>query len=310
MKKKAIFTIMLSAILSIGAMAQNNRFSKYADKIANTINSKTGSTEDSSPKEYSYGNVNSGANSYVEVVNGVSFKMIFVEGSTFFMGAAGNDNDARENEKLHQVTLNDYFIAETEVTQELWEAVMGTTVNQQRRKAEADCGYDLDLGGVGNNLPMYYVSWDDCQEFIAKLNEMTGKNYYLPTEAQWEYAARGDNKSRNCIYSGSNTIDQVAWYGLDYTEDVKPVASKMPNELGIYDMSGSVWEWCHDWYDEYPSKKQVDPRGPAYGSTRVNRGGNWLADANFCRVATRDSNESGERIKGLGFRLAIKNSNN
>lgn len=198
-------------------------------------------------------------------VNGVSFTMIAVEGGTFTMGSSDSDSDAYDDEKpAHQVTLSDYAIGETEVTQALWQAVMGSnpsnfTGNLQR--------------------PVECVSWNDCQTFITKLNELTGATFRLPTEAEWEYAARGGNASEGYKYSGSNVIRDVAWYWDNSDDGTKAVKTKQPNELGIYDMSGNVWEWCADWYNSsyYSSSSTNNPEGPSSGSDRVLRGGGWTS---------------------------------
>ena len=222
----------------------------------------------------------------VYTVNGVSFKMIAVKGGTFQMGS----DDGYEWEKpVHQVTLSDYYIGETEVTQELWTAVMGSnpsyyTGNMQR--------------------PVEMVSWIDCQTFISKLNQLTGETFRLPTEAQWEYAARGGNKSKGYTYSGSNVLDDVAWYDDNSDGMTHPVKTKAPNELGIYDMSGNVWEWCSDWYGDYSSAAQTDPTGPATGSSHVSRGGSWNFDATSCRVAYRIGDTPTFSYIFLGLRLA------
>ena len=240
---------------------------------------------------------------YVEKgVSGFSFDMVYVAGGTFRMGGTEEQGeDAWANEKpVHSVTLSDYYIGKYEVTQGLWKAVMGTGVEEQRKKAG-----ESDLYGVGDDYPMYYVSWDEAQEFVSKLSELTGKNYVLPTEAQWEYAARGGVKSRGYKYSGSNTIDDVAWYDGNSGFAAHPVGTKLPNELGIYDMSGNVWEWCSDWYGDYSDVSQTDPTGPSSGSSRVGRGGCWNDDAWYCRVSYRDGGNPGYRGNGLGFRVAL-----
>lgn len=222
----------------------------------------------------------------VYTVNGVSFKMIAVKGGTFQMGS----DDGYEWEKpVHQVTLSDYYIGETEVTQELWTAVMGSnppkfTGNMQR--------------------PVEMVSWNDCQTFISKLNELTGETFRLPTEAQWEYAARGGNKSKGYTYSGGDAIDDVAWHEYNSGGMTHPVKTKAPNELGIYDMTGNVYEWCSDWKGSYSSAAQTDPTGPATGSARVIRGGGWGSDATYCRVASRGSSTPTFSYTSLGLRLA------
>ena len=236
-------------------------------------------------------------------VNGVSFNMVKVAGGTFTMGATEEQgNDALNDEKpAHEVTLSSYMIGETEVTQELWEAVMGKSLSQ----IASENG--KETYGVGANYPMYYISWNDCQEFITKLNNLTGKNFRLPTEAEWEYAARGGNKSQGYKYSGSNTIDDVAWYDTNSAGTTHPVASKAPNELGLYDMSGSVWEWCSDWYSStyYSSSSQNNPTGPASGSYRVFRGGSWNYNARYCRVSYRNDSSPTKRFTFLGLRLAL-----
>ena len=224
-------------------------------------------------------------------VNGVSFTMIAVEGGTFQMGATseqGSDDDSDEK-PVHSVTLSDYHIGETEVTQELWEAVMGSNPSNFS-------GYP--------QRPVEYFSWNDCQEFVKKLNQLTGKNFRLPTEAEWEYAARGGKKSKGYKYSGSNTIDDVAWYTSNSSSRTHDVKTKAANELGIYDMSGNVWEWCQDWYGSYSSSSQTNPTGPTTGSSRVLRGGSWSIYAWYCRVSSR-FNSPINMYHYYGFRLAL-----
>ena len=223
--------------------------------------------------------------------NGVSFEMVRVEGGTFTMGATAEQvSDAFDWEKpTHQVTLFSYSIGKTEVTQALWQAVMGT--NPSRFK--------------GSNLPVERVSWEDCQIFIRKLNAITGKNFRLPSEAEWEFAARGGNKSRGFKYSGSNTLSNVAWYDDNSADKIHPVATKASNELGIYDMSGNVWEWCSDWDSSYTSASQTNPTGPISGSHRVFRGGSWVNIARGCRVSLRNSITPAGRNDDLGLRLAL-----
>jgi formylglycine-generating enzyme required for sulfatase activity len=149
------------------------------------------------------------------------------------------------------------------------------------------------------------VSWDDCQGFIRKLNALTGENFRLPTEAEWEYAARGGNKSRGYKYAGSNNIYNVAWYDDNSGSQTHNVATKSPNELGLYDMSGNVWEWCQDWYGSYSSGSQMNPTGPTSGYYRVNRGGSWFSLAGLCRVSIRGRNGPASRHDFIGLRLAL-----
>ena len=234
-------------------------------------------------------------------VNGVTFKMLPVEGGTFTMGATSEQgSDAESDEKpTHSVTLSSYYMGETEVTQALWQAVMGSNPSNFK----------------GNNLPVETVSWNDCQTFINKLNQLLagqlgGKRFALPTEAQWEYAARGGKKSRGYKYSGSNTLDNVAWYTSTTNDSgTKPVGTKTPNELGLYDMSGNVWEWCSDWYGSYGSYgsgAQTNPTGSTSGSYRVNRGGSWDGYAGHCRVSDRGSYTPDYRDRSHGLRLSFR----
>ena len=233
--------------------------------------------------------------------NGVSFEMVKVEGGVFTMGATSEQGgDAYSDEKpTHQVTLSSYYIGKTEVTQELWEAVMGKSVSQ----IASENG--LSTNGVGSKNPMYYITWDDCQEFITKLNELTGKKFRLPTEAEWEYAARGGNKSKGYKYSGSNTINDVAWYKDNSKSLIQAVATKAPNELGIYDMSGNVEEWCSDRFGKYSSDSQSNPIGPDSGSYRVCRGGCYGDAAQYCRVSYRDLYNPASNSYHLGLRLCL-----
>lgn len=248
-----------------------------------------------------------GKNYTENAVSGLSFDMVYVQGGTFSMGAtAEQGDDAYDSEKpVHQVTLSDYYIGKYEVTQGVWEKVMGTTLEEQQEKASEYWGESVELYGVGADYPMYYVSWEEAREFVKKLSALTGKNYVLPTEAQWEYAARGGVKSKGYKYSGSNTLDDVAWYWDNSGELTHPVGTKSPNELGLYDMSGNVWEWCSDKYGSYGNESQVDPVGSATGSLRVLRGGSWDYGARCCRVSFRYFNSPGNRFNYLGFRVAL-----
>ena len=223
-------------------------------------------------------------------VNGIKYNMVWVDGGTFRMGATSEQSSEISDEKpVHSVTLSGYYIGKTEVTQALWQAVMGSNPSYFE----------------GDDLPVEQVSWDDCQEFIRKLNSLTGQNFRLPTEAEWEFACRGGNNSRGYKYSGSNYIDNVAWYDGNSGDKTHPVATKSPNELGIYDMSGNVWEWCADWYGDYSSGRQTNPKGPYDGSRRVCRGGCWSYIARCCRSSFRGSSDPTRRYYYLGLRLAL-----
>ena len=226
-------------------------------------------------------------------VKGVSFKMIAVEGGTFQMGATAEQQSNYDDEKpAHSVTLDSYYIGETEVTQELWRAVMGSNPSEFS-------GDDL--------LPVENVSWYDCQNFIKELNKLTGENFRLPTEAEWEFAARGGNSSSGYRYSGSSNIGDVAWCDDNSVSKTHPVKGKKPNELGIYDMNGNVWEWCSDWYSGgyYSSSPHNNPKGPSSGSYRVLRGGGWNYTAEDCRVAYRVRNSPDVSSLYYGLRLAL-----
>lgn len=247
-------------------------------------------------------------------------EMVFVKGGSFLMGAQSADTIApnydyeacSEESPVHSVTLSDYYIGKYEVTQQLWEYVMkysGTAADGSTMSANAS---DVWLGlnpsssyGVGDYYPAYYVSWEDIVDiFIPRLNKITGKTFRLPTEAEWEYAARGGNKSKGYKYSGSNTIDDVAWSYSSNSSSTHQVGTKAPNELGIYDMSGNVWEWCSDWFNDYSSSQTTNPTGSTGGSGRVRRGGSWFGSAYFCRVTYRFGSSPDYRNE-LGFRLVL-----
>ena len=223
-------------------------------------------------------------------VNGVTFNMIKVDGGTFTMGGTYEQGNSYGDEKpTHQVTLSTYYIGETEVTQELWTAVMGKNPSWHK----------------GDILPVEQVSWKDCVKFIERLNKLTNRFFRLPTEAEWEFAARGGNKSNCTMYSGSDDIDEVAWYGENRIQNTNPVKTKKANELGIYDMSGNVSEWCNDWKGAYGSDVQINPIGPKSGNKRVCRGGGTNCSSWSCRSSYRDEYAPGYKNNYLGFRLAL-----
>ena len=225
-------------------------------------------------------------------VGNVSYRMIPVNGGTFIMGATSELTEPWDDveKPTHQVTLSSYYIGETEVTQALWKAVMGSNPSKFK----------------GDDLPVECVSWNDCQTFINKLNELTGQRFSLPTEAEWEFAARGGNQSRHTKYSGGSRIDDVAWYYGNSGNKSHPVKTKQHNELGIYDLSGNVGEWCQDWKGSYNSSAQTNPTGASSGSYRVVRGGSWGDSPRFCRSSDRggsDAPDYGNRF--LGLRLVL-----
>lgn len=324
MKKIIIVLVLLLTAGVTVASAQKRTKSSKSSQPAKTQSSTTKS--------------NAGSATQTFTVNGVSFKMVSVQGGTFTMGATSEQgSDAYDNEKpAHQVQVLTFLIGQTEVTQELWQAVMGSNPSKfaPKRSDASRCSYDSFVADAKRlndkkagtvriptraewdaamvttsgsmKRPVENVSWDDCQTFIRKLNQLTGKNFRLPTEAEWEYAARGGNKSKGYKYSGSNSLVSVAWYWDNIPSQKKgttgygtqPVATKQPNELGIYDMSGNVCEWCQDKYYEYDGSK-------VEGSSRVDRGGGWDDYARDCRVSNRSSPSADDRNDFLGLRLAL-----
>jgi sulfatase modifying factor 1 len=263
---------------------------------------------------------------FTETVNGVSFQMVRVKGGTFTMGCrAEQDADCNSDEgPAHTATLSDYSIGEAEVTVGLFRVFVEETGYRTTAETQtADDGWDGEWGtgeaitwrhdALGkirplseNDHPVMYVSWDDASAFCDWLSKKTGKSYRLPTEAEWEYAARGGNKSRGFRYSGSDELDVVAWYWDNSSGKTNKVKSKLPNELGLYDMTGNAREWCSDWYGTYPSEAQKTPVGPATGTERVTRGGSFGSSPRFCRLADRVAEAPGHHNGMLGFRLAAR----
>lgn len=217
-----------------------------------------------------YGERVSGSN-YTETAFGINMQMVWVEGGSFLMGCTSEQgSDCEENENpVRRVSLDGYYIGKFEVTQGQWEKVMGLSIYQQKNRQEEE-----GLFGVGADYPMYYVSWEEATAFCEELSRRTGKKYRLPTEAQWEYAARDGNRNGGTKYSGSSSLDAVAWYAGNSGYTAHPVGMKRSNLLGIHDMSGNVWEWCRDWYSStYNSLDTQNPKGPSRGTERVLRGG-------------------------------------
>ena len=242
-------------------------------------------------------------------VNGVDFVMKAIQGGKFWMGAHHDyvktglftkepdtskpnfDADAESDEgPVHEVTLNSFYLCETEVTQALWKAVMG----------------DTTFAFVGDDLPADQVSWNDCQFFLEKLSRLTGRNFRLPTEAEWEYAARGGKQGNGYSFAGSDNMAKVGWFSENSDGRTHPVKGKLPNELGLYDMSGNVMEWCQDWYEDYAEEEQQNPQGPAEGLFKVVRGGGWYYFAIRCRVSARECLDPDVKMnKSVGFRIAL-----
>jgi sulfatase modifying factor 1 len=217
------------------------------------------------------------------------YNMVFVEGGTFMMGCTAEQGDEcfAGEKPAHQVTLSSYYIGKYLVTQEQWEAVMGNNPSKFK----------------GARHPVECVSWDDVQVFLERLNAQTGMKYRLPTEAEWEYAARGGKYTKGFKYSGGDDLDKVAWFNENSGYTTHEVGLKQPNELGLYDMSGILWEWCSDWYGDYSSDSQTNPEGPAHGTYRVLRGGGLADNALYCRVSNRGFSRPEYDYSGSGFRL-------
>lgn len=257
-------------------------------------------------------------------VNGVTFTMKYVEGGTFSMGTDDPSRDDREH-PAHKVTLSSYYIAETEVTQALFRAVMGYSFTEHRNRWENaynqgvknENKIKIPMYGTGDEYPAYYLSWDDCQVFLKKLNNLTGKNFRLPTEAEWEYAARGGKKTKGYIFSGSNKLSEVGWITPETRGHIRPVKQKKPNELGLYDMTGNVAEWCSDWDDYYEDSHQTNPQGPSKGYSKIVRGGGCgiggFEEEEEYVVTVRDDFDPEDRVASffdhllyhLGIRLVL-----
>ena len=232
---------------------------------------------------------------YTETAFGMNLEMVYVKGGEFEMGATAEQGSYAYDKEypVRTIKLDGYHIGKYEVTQAQWKAVMG------------EDAYSNDSYGKGDNYPVYYVSWNNAQEFCKKLSEQTGKKYVLPTEAMWEYAARGGVHKTKTLFAGSNDIEEVAWYRNNSEKNTHPVGIKKANALVIYDMSGNVWEWCSDWYmDRYDKADDYNPQGPASGSSRVLRGGSCDYDAFDCRVSYRNYDSPGSGRHDIGFRVA------
>ena len=299
---KKLFTLLVLIIMTLGVSAQSVRGDLNGDGQVNTsdvtelynIIFGTAVDDTGQSKNLSF------------TIGDVSFTMVSVSGGTFQMGATSEQvryADSWES-PVHSVTLSDYWIGETEVTQALWQSVMGSNPSYFN----------------GSNRPVEYVSWEDCQEFVNKLNNLlsgqlpAGRQFRLPTEAEWEFAARGgNNATTQTKYAGSDNIDDVAWYeensynkGSSHPDyGTHDVATKAPNALGLYDMSGNVFEWCQDWYGTYSINAQTDPTGPSTGSYRINRGGAWFFDARICRVSLRHYHFPSDSLNFFGLRIAL-----
>ena len=302
-RKTALIMLVLDCSSSLGS-----QFSTVKTQATNFISKLAGYGNDSKFTAIDIDNV--------DIFDSLSYdEMVKVEGGTFTMGATAEQGSDYDSDELptHQVTLSDYYIGKYEVTQQLWEYVMsysGTCADGSSMSAYAS---DVWLGsdpsssyGVGDYYPAYYVSYYDIVDiFLPRLNKITGRTYRLPTEAEWEFAARGGKQSKGYKYSGSDNIGDVAWYYENSGSKTHQVGTKEPNELGIYDMTGNVWEWCGDWYGRYSSSAQTNPTGPSSGSSRVLRGGSGLSGAGGCRVSYRTNRNPSYRDSKRGFRVVL-----
>jgi len=225
-------------------------------------------------------------------IKDVTFSMIKVEGGTFMMGATPEQKDDKVDEKpAHSVTLSDYYIGETETTNALWAAIMGNSPSHTSANSP--------------NIPVNTVSWDDCQKFANRLSTLTGLQFSLPTEAQWEYAARGGNRTKKYLYAGGNDGKDVGWFKKNFKDTLNEVKKKKPNELGLYDMSGNAYEWCLDWYGLYKNESVTDPVGPSSGTTKVMRSGCVGSKEREMRVSCRSSDPPSTKYPRVGMRLAM-----
>ena len=279
-------------------LAKSDNLEALAAKCVELAEKLTGiSSSSSSPYGVSSGNF-SDKDFFID---GISFKMVFVKGGSMYLGCtAGSGNCEKDENPPHMVTLTDFFMAETETTQSLWKAVMGYNNNPSQWK--------------GEQLPVENVSWSDCKQFLSRLNELAasqlpqGFRFSLPSEAQWEYAARGGQYSSGSMYSGGNSLTTLAWFALNSYGRTHNVKGKAPNELGIYDMSGNVSEWCRDTYSPTFYSDNSNWRNPLNTSAiegRVMRGGSWGEEATNCRVSFRSEFGWSDRDIDCGFRLAL-----
>ena len=226
------------------------------------------------------------------VIRNLIRNMVYVQGGTFAMGATeeqGGKSWVRDAKPLHNVSLNSFYIGKYEVTQEEWLAVMNNNPSEFK----------------GSKRPVENVSWKQCQEFIERLNVLTGRYFRLPTEAEWEYSAIGAHYKRSFMLSGSNLPYDIAWYRYNSDGSTHNVGQKDPNELGIYDMSGNVWELCQDWYGSYNSASQINPKGPSSGYYRVIRGGGYDTSDDDCSVLHRGLMNPLEESNNIGLRLVL-----
>ena len=289
---KRIFTILACLLCVLVVNAQDIIVRKPSKKQPTTQTSTAAKKQSTTtkPAKKTSATTSSTNSNRQRILQELADNMVYVQGGTFTMGATSEqESDFIAEKPVHSVTLSSYYIGKTEVTQELWQAVMGSNPSKFK----------------GDRKPVEQVSWDDCQTFISKLNTLTGKNYRLPTEAEWEFAARGGIKSKGYKYSGSNIISDVAWYKDNSGETTHEVGTKSPNELGLYDMSGNVSVWCSDWFNRYSSSPSNNPTGPDSGIFRVYRGGRWGDVAIGCHLSNRHFDSPDYCSYELGLRLCL-----
>ncbi|HPE58498.1 MAG TPA: formylglycine-generating enzyme family protein [Bacteroidales bacterium] len=298
MLKKPVSWLIIIAVLAIVAymfflIGENKQLNKFIE-LQQKVEQPNIKTDDSKPKATEQPQRLATFANYTETAAGLNLEMVAVEGGTFAMGCTSEQGSNCEDDEMptHWVMVSDFYIGKFEVTQKQWRAVMGSDPLELLFKGCDDC-------------PVENVSWNDIQEFIKKLNQKTRKKYRLPTEAEWEFAARGGTQSKGFKYAGSNNIGEVAWYDKNSGSKTNPVGRKKANELGICDMSGNVWEWCSDWHgsDYYKSSPQNNPQGTSSGTLRVMRGGSWFNSTPECRAAYRGGGTPDDRYDGDGFRL-------
>ena len=285
------FSFALTSVTSLSNLSKRDFDVLDEENVEDWENDNRRSVVEENDEEY-YDEDNSIVSKQVFTANGVSFTMIGVKGGTFSMGCSKSEDSYADPDEspTHLVTLDSYYIGETEVTQELWEAVMDDNPSEFQ--------YDI-------LLPIEFVSWEDCDRFIRRLNNITQKTFRFPTEAEWEYAARGGHKSIPTTFAGSNNISAVGWFNSNSGGMTHPVKSKSPNSLGLYDMSGNLWEWCQDWMGSYSSEPSRNPKGPYSGSSKVLRGGAWNGGPKNCRLSNRDGRTTDYASNRLGLRLAL-----
>lgn len=254
----------------------------------NKEGNKTGAIEEQQEAAYALGIP-------IEIKNSIGMRFRLIPAGSFLMGFIGG---GRFELPVHKVEITkSFYIGVCEVTQEQWKSVMGTTVEQQRNKAFKS----LPLSGEGSKYPIYYVSWEEANEFCRTLSKKDGVIYRLPTEAEWEYACKAGTNTE--YYWGSKIDSEYAWYLDNSSGESHPVGQKKPNTWGLHDMSGNVWEWCMDWHGPYSSSSQRDPKGPPFGENHVLRGGSWNHAATRARSSERPLGSPNLRTNDLGFRV-------